>query len=207
MNESWQRLSQRKEFPALGWLRAIEVTRGRDGNAHPHFHALLMVNSNYFAKSYITQKRWRELWRESLRVDYDPRVDIRVVKTSKNNTVTSELEAQESQPVIQPMDEELVTAIRYTLKYSVKPDDFLSTDTSVSQVSEEYQDWLLAITKQLHKRRSITLGGVFKKYLSEDDPRNLIVDEGNIDTSESTDEDPRVTYVWRDEVTHYLMAA
>jgi plasmid rolling circle replication initiator protein Rep len=206
MNDSWQRLAERKEFPALGWLRSVEVTRSKDGTAHPHFHALLMVNSNYFTKGYLSQKRWRELWAESLRIDYDPQVDIKVVKPQKStSTVTSETEGQESQPTIQPIDPGLEAAIRYTLKYSTKPDDYLSTDTSVSQSNEEYKRWLLAITKQLHKRKSVATGGIFKKYLSEEDPRNLIRDEGNVDTSETEEEDPRITYVWRDEVTQYLL--
>jgi hypothetical protein len=167
-----------------------------------------MVNPSYFTHGYISQKQWRELWRESLRVDYDPRVDIRVVKPSKRSaTDTSESSDSESETEIQPVDEEIVKAIRYTLKYSTKPDDFLSTDTSVSQDLQKYQEWLLGITKQLHKRRMISLGGVFKKYLSEQDPQNLIVDKGNIDTGETQEEDPRVTYVWRDEVTRYLMSA
>ena len=40
MGEGWGRLSKRKEFSAvLGWLRTVEVTRGRDATAHPHYHA------------------------------------------------------------------------------------------------------------------------------------------------------------------------
>lgn len=207
MNESWQRLSQRKGFPALGWLRSVEVTRSDIGQAHPHFHALLMVNSNYFTKGYISQKDWREMWRESLRVKYDPWVNVKTVKPHKRSkTVTSELETSSEQPEVKPIDEGLVTAIRYTLKYSTKPDDYLFTDTSVTQDIEDYKQWLIDITEQLHKRRAIALGGVFKKYMSEEDPRNLIKDEGNADTSETKEDDPRVTYVWRDEVTNYLLA-
>lgn len=162
-----------------------------------------MVNSRYFKNGYISQKQWRELWRESLRVDYDPRVDIRVVKPHKqSNTDTSESEVE-----VQPIDEGLATAIRYTLKYSTKPDDFLSTDTSVTQLDKESQEWILGITKQMHKRRAIALGGIFKKYMSEADPQNLVVDESSTDTGETQDSDPRVTYVWRDEVTNYLLSA
>lgn len=213
MNESWQRLSQRKEFPALGWLRAVEVTRGKDGSAHPHFHALLMVNSNYFKKHYISQKRWRELWAESLRVDYDPYVDVKVVKPrgKANITDTSESQGSDSQCSIQPMDEGLVAAIRYTLKYSTKPDDFLSTDTSVSQGSEEcqkFKEWLVAITSQLHRRRQISLGGIFKEYMSENDPENLIANGDSLDTEdrETMDSDPRASYFWHDEESRYTLA-
>ena len=80
MNKSWRRLNQRKKFPAVGWIRSTEVTRGNDGSAHPHFHCLLMVKPGYFKNSYINQKDWVEMWRSCLRADYDPVVDIRAVR-------------------------------------------------------------------------------------------------------------------------------
>lgn len=80
MNKSWQRLTQLKVFPAEGWLRSTEVTRGRDGTAHPHFHCLLMVKPGYFGKNYIKQAEWVEMWRRSLRIDYNPVLDVQAVK-------------------------------------------------------------------------------------------------------------------------------
>ena len=83
MNRSFQRLAQRKAWPAVGWLRSTEVTRGRDGSAHPHFHCLLMVKPSYFGKGYIKQEEWVSLWRSTLRIDYDPILDCRAVKRGK----------------------------------------------------------------------------------------------------------------------------
>lgn len=81
MNRGFQRLVQLKAFPAIGWLRSTEVTRGRDGNAHPHFHCLLLVPSGYFAgKNYLKQSDWVELWRKSMRLDYNPILDVQAVK-------------------------------------------------------------------------------------------------------------------------------
>ena len=80
MNKSWQRFSQLKAFPAVGHLRSTEVTRGKDASAHPHFHCLLLVPPSYFGKGYIKQAEWVEMWRRSLRVDYNPVLDIRPVK-------------------------------------------------------------------------------------------------------------------------------
>jgi hypothetical protein len=81
MNRAFQRLSQLKAFPAVSWLRSTEVTRGRDGNAHPHFHCLLMVAPGYFAgKNYIKQAQWVEMWRKSMRLDYSPVIDVQAVK-------------------------------------------------------------------------------------------------------------------------------
>lgn len=81
MNQSWQRMVQRKKFPAIGWVRSTEVTRGKDGSAHPHFHCLLLVKPSYFSgQEYIKQKDWVELWKGCLRIDYNPILDIRPVK-------------------------------------------------------------------------------------------------------------------------------
>ncbi|MGL0089943.1 protein rep, partial [Salmonella enterica subsp. enterica] len=80
MNMAFQRLKDRKEFrPVQGWIRTTEVTRGSDGSAHPHFHPLMMVPPSMFTRDYVKHARWVELWRECLRVDYDPSVDVRAV--------------------------------------------------------------------------------------------------------------------------------
>lgn len=80
MNKGFQRLAERKTWPAIGWLRSTEVTRGRDGNAHPHFHCLLMVPRSYFGRNYIKQDEWVKLWRDCMRLDYSPILDTRAVK-------------------------------------------------------------------------------------------------------------------------------
>jgi len=100
MNKAWERLVKRKGFKiVIGWIRTTELTRGQDGTAHPHFHVLLMVPSNYFTKNYITQAEWAQLWKDALRADYEPIVDVRAVKG------------------------DVIPAARETLKYSVKPAD------------------------------------------------------------------------------------
>ncbi len=80
MNKGFQRLSQLKSFPAVGWLRSTEVTKGRDGNAHPHFHCLFLVPRSYFGRNYIKQAEWVSMWRKSMRLDYDPIMDVQAVK-------------------------------------------------------------------------------------------------------------------------------
>jgi len=80
MHESFKRLVKLKDFPAIGWLKSTEVTRGKDGSAHPHFHCLLLVQSSYFSHGYLKQADWCELWRKSLRIDYQPVVDVQAIK-------------------------------------------------------------------------------------------------------------------------------
>ena len=81
MNRAFKRMVERKAWPAVGWLRSTEVTQGRDGSAHPHFHCLLMVKPVYFSgKGYINQAEWVALWRDCMRLDYNPILDCRAVK-------------------------------------------------------------------------------------------------------------------------------
>lgn len=80
MHESFKRLTKLKDFPAIGWIKSTEVTRGKDGTAHPHFHCLLMVQSSYFGKNYMKQQEWVGLWRRCLRIDYNPVLDVQAIK-------------------------------------------------------------------------------------------------------------------------------
>jgi plasmid rolling circle replication initiator protein Rep len=79
--QAWQRLTQLRTWPARGWVRAVEITRSqKDRSAHPHYHCLLMVPPAYFQGDYRKQHEWAELWRQCLRINYKPVVDIRTVK-------------------------------------------------------------------------------------------------------------------------------
>jgi plasmid rolling circle replication initiator protein Rep len=86
INRAFQRLSQLKIFPAEGWIKSVEVTHGKDGNAHPHLHCLLMVPSSYFGANYLSQKRWAELWQQSARLDYLPRCHVKAISKNHNPT-------------------------------------------------------------------------------------------------------------------------
>lgn len=170
MNRSFQRMSQRKLWPAEGWLRSTEVTRGRDGSAHPHFHCLLVVRPGYFGKNYIRQDEWVALWRDSMRVDYNPILDCRAVKQGK-----------------QPM--QLVPEI---LKYCTKESDLVAD-----------REWFLELTRQMHKMKCITTGGILKEYLQEleAEPEDLI---GEGELAESEDE-AKLYFGWRRAEKKYKM--
>ena len=173
MNKAWGRLVGRKAFSAIGWVKSLEVTRGKDGTAHPHFHVILMVRPSYFTHGYVSQKRWTELWQSCLRVDYMPVVNVKAVKSKKG------------------LEDGIFSALCETLKYSVKEEDL--------KVSPK---WLKELTNQLHKTRSIALGGVFKQYLSEEEPEDLI--HTDIDESESSDEDMTFYFGWRERYAKYM---
>lgn len=190
MHKSWGKLVKRKEFSAVqGWIRSVEVTRGQDDTAHPHYHCLFMVQEGYFKRGYISQERWSTIWQECLGVEYNPIVDVRTVKPKRGI----------------PEDEQqlaVMAAIVETIKYSSKPSDVLNG----AQNSMTNQDWLVGLTKQLHRTRAIATGGVLKSYLKllEEDPEDLIhVDENGL--SESDPESPRVMFGWREKAKRYQL--
>lgn len=204
MNASWLKLIKRKNFPALGWIKCIEVTRSEDDMAHPHFHCLLMVNSNYFTINYISHANWTKMWKECLKVDYTPIVNIKRVKERKqkrkqivDSVNDSNVNNCNNTTVDNPVDD-IIAGVLETIKYSVKPDDLIGTKTAKTSP----QDWLAELTRQLHKTRSIALGGIFKEYLSEDEPEDLI----NADIEEETDldeEEYNYIFEWREVMKRY----
>jgi len=173
MNAAFKRMEKRREMaPVQGWIRTTEVTRGRDGSAHPHFHCLLMVPPSWFSGvSYVKQSRWVEVWRDCLRVSYEPNIDIRAVKPRTGEQVTG-------------VAEQLQGAVAETLKYSVKPEDMASDP-----------EWFLELTRQLHKRRFISAGGALKNVLQLERETNedLVIAD---DTGDGTDDGQRTAFAW-----------
>ena len=159
MNKSFARLTKLKQWSVEGWIKSLEVTRGKDGSSHPHFHCLLMVPSSYFNRDYVSQEEWVNLWQKAARLNYRPQVYIRAISKEQN-------------PVI------LIPEI---LKYSLKESDLYKS-----------KEFLLEVTKQLYKIRSISVGGLLRNYMRkiEEEPEDLIsndetktedkIDEGHL---------------------------
>lgn len=187
MNKAFQRLKDRREFkPVLGWIRTTEVTKGKDGSAHPHFHTLLMVPPSMLAgNNYVKHARWVELWQSCLRVPYSPNVDIRTVKakapvTDQGNLLDSTIAA-------------LQGAVAETLKYSTKPSDM--TD------EEGADGWFLELTRQTHKRRFIATGGALKDVLRVDQESD---EELALADGEGTEGGPRLAFDWKQGNRRYI---
>jgi plasmid rolling circle replication initiator protein Rep len=189
MNKAWKKLTERATWPAQGWIKAVEVTRDHQDWAHPHFHCLLMVPPGYFRGGvYLSQERWSQLWGDCLKVNYTPVVHIQAVKAPKG---TSEGQAGAA----------MLTALCETLKYSVKPSDVLRDDGK----GMADQEWLVELTKQLHKTRAVATGGILKEFMSvEEDPDSLIhADDDSI--NEADTDSPRVAFGWREKAKRYRL--
>lgn len=153
MNKAWNKFIKRKDLkPVKGWIRTTEVTKGEDRSAHPHFHVLMMVPPSWFTHNYVKQSRFVELWRESLQANYDPSVDVRVVKPKKGKDKT--LAPATSAELLQG-------AVSETLKYSTKAGDMMGD-----------AQWFLELTRQTKKKRFLATGGALKDILKVDQETN-----------------------------------
>lgn len=183
MNQAWGRLVKRAKWPADGWIRSIEVTRGKDNTAHPHFHCLLMVKASYFSHGYISQEAWTTLWEESLRINYRPIVHVQAVKPKNKGTLDT------------------LEAVLETLKYSVKPADLIGDP---KEPTEEDKAWLVELTSQLHKTRAVATGGILKEYLKalEEEPEDLIhIDDDHEPDNKIAD----IVFDWEKRLQKYAM--
>jgi plasmid rolling circle replication initiator protein Rep len=178
---AWQRLTQLRTWPAIGWIRSTEITRSqRDRSAHPHFHALLMVPPTYFQADYLRQSQWAELWQQCLRTDYTPVVDVRVIRQNSKRSSISVNRVNISQMWA------IVTEI---LKYSVKPSDMI----------RDHQ-WFLSLVDQVHGIRSIAVGGILKSYLRKRKREDLTKEP---DEEEAADLAERLYFGWKQHVKKY----
>ena len=178
MNKSFQRLYERKACPGVGYLKSLEVTRDSDGNAHPHFHTLIAVKPSYFkGDNYLKQSKWQSLWKKSAQLEYDPVVDIRVVRHSRKSS-------SDQHP--------LMGALLEVGKYPVKPEDLASSP-----------EWLAVLTTQMHKVTSVSFGGVFREYLSERDVSEKEMIQGDDTESELEQIDRQAIMDWRPDERRY----
>lgn len=154
MTEGWRRLTAPRIalgrlWPASAWIRALEITFPRPGEAHPHFHALLAVKPSYFTHAYVPQAEWVRRWRQACKLDYDPVVDVRRVKPL-------------SPAVAQACGEafaEAMGGLREVSKYVTKPAD----------LGERAGDAVQGLAA-LKNRRFIDSGGWLRGVLKDEPP-------------------------------------
>jgi plasmid rolling circle replication initiator protein Rep len=175
MNKAWRRFVLRPEFASnvVGWIRTTEVTRGQNDYAHPHFHVLLMVRPSYFGKGYVKHERWADLWRECARLDYQPSVRISAVKPKHGST-----------------ESPLRRAVAETLKYSVKPADMQG-------------EWLIELTRQVHRLRFIASGGALKGVLRETEETEQDLMLADDPSDDSAPAEPELFFDWRRHIRRY----
>lgn len=144
INEAWDRMASRNTWPAIGFIRSVEVTRDRKGFAHPHVHVLMMVNANYFdGKNYMSRDDWREYWLSALRIPLD------------SNYIHPFIRA------INGLDN-LANTVLEVSKYAVK----MKSMESILR-NKPGQKWFLELDSQLSKTKAVTLGGIIRLMMRE----------------------------------------
>lgn len=111
MSQAFNNLTKEDIFKRAikGYVRAFEFLGDstKEGEAHPHIHAILVVDkNNYFKKSkdfYISQEQWAELWQKHLKADYTPIIHITKIKAKNEKWQESD------------------SAVYETIKYCAKP--------------------------------------------------------------------------------------
>lgn len=186
MNKGWQRLIKRREFRSVtGWTRSTEVTRGSDGSAHPHFHALLMVPPSMLSgRNYVKHLEWAELWMDCMRLDYLPSVDVKAIPAPTIKDGESPHDA---------LVRSLKKTVSEVFKYSVKPADMFADE-----------EWFFELTRQTHKMRFMATGGVLKNVLKveQESDEDLALTKDS-DADDADDAGSRIAFNWRDTDRRY----
>ncbi len=146
MFNSLKLLFQRKEVKGIviGYFRGLEVTYNEEFDTyHPHFHIILMVNKSYFKNKgyYLTQKDWTNLWKDCLKVDYTPIINVKAFKTASK--------------------EQTRKSICEVAKYTVKDNDYLFEDIKMTD------NTVAILNNALKGRRLISFGKEFRKIHKE----------------------------------------
>lgn len=136
----------------IGYVRNLEVTYNRErDDYHPHIHALIAVEPEYFVSGYLKKNQWVEFWQKALDVDYPPSVYVKTVKVKEGQT--------------------LGKAAAEIGKYSVKDDDY------IVQGSEQLRDEVVYhLATGLKSHRLVGFGKLFRQIHKE---LNLDDLEGN----------------------------
>lgn len=147
MSKAFQKLIHREEWKKVikGFIRAVEFVgdHTKEGEAHPHYHCLLMVEKSYFkSRNYLSQERWRELW--SACYGY-PNLQVRIEKIKPK---------KKSDGTLIPA---LICAVCETLKYSVDLTDMEKlTDSDLKE-----------LIQQTRGIRQYNRGGLLKNLVEE----------------------------------------
>lgn len=187
MFNSLKLLFKRKEVKGIviGYFRGLEVTYNEECDTyHPHFHIILMVNKSYFKKSdkYLTQKDWTNLWKDCLKVDYTPIVNVKAFKTASK--------------------EQTRKSICEVAKYTVKDNDYLFEDIKMTD------NTVAILNNALKGRRLIAFGKEFRKIHKElnldDAEKGDLINTDVDDTIRPEIEEIIENYKWNFGVKQYF---
>ncbi len=175
MNKGFIAMKRIKKWKSIGWIKTIEVTRDKDGLAHPHFHILLHMPASYFqGKNYIKQSDWILIWKKAMKLNYQPNVDIRAIKPNERKG-----------------KKDLISVISEIAKYATKPTTFI-----------DYPEWFKIYCIQIHRMRFIDTGGTLRGILSDDYKDLIKIDENKDEEEEQKKE--QLIFDWSSNNKRYM---
>lgn len=210
MNKAWERLSQRKQFTPIGWVKSVEVTAVwdcYDGSNLVGRHGSTWVH------------KWQATHRRKLRLEITSEAHphfhvLLMVKPSyfKHDYLSqakwTELWAKSLRidytPIVdvrtvksRPGHEGelgggMAVGVLETLKYGVKESDLIAD-----------RSWLIELTKQLHKTRAVAVGGVLKDFIRDEEPEDLIHTDDS-DSVDPVEDAPKFCFGWRERLEQYI---
>lgn len=147
MSKAWHKFSKYKAFTraTLGWVRSLELLGDHTpaGQAHPHFHVLVIVPASYFdGRHYIKQEQWRAMWEQAYGAA-GLQVNVSKVRPKKNAAI-------DGVPVIDSLE----AACFEVIKYCVKP-------AALERLSD---DDLKELIKQSEGLRQYAVGGYLAMF-------------------------------------------
>jgi hypothetical protein len=81
INPSFQRLTKSKEFPSVGWIRAINTFPNSTGGVEIEIKILAAFEKGFFgSRNYMDHKQVSYLWQKCLRYDYQPKARVQHLK-------------------------------------------------------------------------------------------------------------------------------
>ena len=188
MNKAWGRLVKKTVWKdVVGWVRTIEVTRSDSeiGNAHPHFHVLLMVRPGYFSTGYVSAESWGKAWQEAMRLDYVPQVNVQAVRAGGKLVKSADVETMKE-------------AVGEVLKYAVKPSDVLEGEDE-----EASAKWFVELTRQTHKLRFIASGGALKDVFKDEKSNEELIHTERDQPSEADEKEEKLVFNWSSSKKRY----
>lgn len=193
-----ERYRERKKYYDARGIKPGDVNPGYD-TYHPHFHVIWAVAPGYFnGRSYIKRDKLMQLWKRAMRLNYDPSVNMKVVKGVSVDDVT-----EAGGDALKEADRiSYDGAICELTKYATKDADYIiPTDWNLTVKS------VAGLDRALERRHLIGRGGMFAEAfrtlkLEEPEDGDLIHvdDDGDAEDFKFS---PDLVYVWHSGYNQY----
>ena len=145
LNNSFAKMIKYKAFKRIckGYLKVLEITYNRErDDFHPHFHVLIAVDNGYFKSDYyLKQSDFLSMWQKATKDKSITQVDVRKIHYNPNRPELSTISS----------------AVAEVAKYTVKPSDYIFTDSRFLTDKVVY-----TFSTVLHRRRIVSFGGIFE---------------------------------------------